>query len=122
MIQGCPRESQDGENILRGTVEDPFIRGVHTYLRAHSFNTSTSAALWEAMSSAVGRNVGAWMHQWTYEKGYPLVHVQLGGLTNRDVTVVQVAPLSFPHRRMALSRSCAALCQFCMATSEQGGL
>lgn len=69
------------------------MRGIHTYLKAHSFNTSSSALLWEAISSAVGRNVGAWMHQWTYQKGYPLVHVQLGGITNRDVMVVQVREL-----------------------------
>ncbi|BDA42905.1 Aminopeptidase N [Coccomyxa sp. Obi] len=80
---------QDGENILYGTGDDPFMKGVRTYLKAHEYNTSTSTDLWEALSTAVGRNVGAWMHGWTFQKGYPLVHVTLGGITNRDVFVLQ---------------------------------
>jgi aminopeptidase N len=85
---------QDGENIMYGTGDDPFLRGVRMYLQNHKYNTSTSADLWEALSSAVGRNVGAWMHGWTFQKGYPLVHVSLGGVTNRDVFVLQVTALS----------------------------
>lgn len=85
---------QDGENIMYGTGDDPFLRGVRMYLQNHKYNTSTSAELWEALSSAVGRNVGAWMHGWTFQKGYPLVHVSLGGVTNRDVFVLQVMALS----------------------------
>lgn len=81
---------QDGENILYGTGDDPFMKGVRTYLKAHQYNTSMSTDLWEALSTAVGRNVGAWMHGWTFQKGYPLVHVTLGGITNRDVFVLQV--------------------------------
>ena len=83
---------QDGENILYGTGDDLFMKGVRTYLKAHLYNTSTSTDLWEALSTAVGHNVGAWMHGWTFQRGYPLVHVTLGGITNRDVFVLQVPP------------------------------
>ncbi len=162
---------QDGENILAGTTNDPWLRGVRTYLQArlhtarrllvyiccsmhtirdhretpkyhtaqflhcmlsavgvlrhwymntnilltraserqagtrmqdvtlhlapvqaHAYNSSTSAALWEALSSALGRNVGAWMEGWTYRAGYPLLEVTLGGLSNSDVFLVQVRP------------------------------
>ena len=88
---------QDGSNILFGTPDDPFIRGVRIWLKAHHSNTSTTDQFWEAMSSAVGRNVGAWMKGWSYEKGFPLVRVTLGGITGRDVSVSQVWMPSSDH-------------------------
>ena len=60
-------------------------------VQARAYNSSTSAALWEALSSALGRNVGAWMEGWTYRAGYPVLEVTLGGLTNSDVFLVQVS-------------------------------
>ena len=80
---------QDGNNILFGTEDDPFIRGVRIWLKAHQYNTSTTDQLWAAMSSAVGRNVGAWMKGWSYQEGFPLVRVTLGGITGREVSVSQ---------------------------------
>ena len=65
---------------------------MRTWLKQRQYNTSTTEQLWEAMSSAVGRNVGAWMHGWSTEKGFPLVRVTLGGITDRDVSVSQVRP------------------------------
>jgi aminopeptidase N len=104
---------------LYGTNDDPFIRGVRTYLKSHSLNTSTSGHLWEAISSAVGRNVGAWMHHWTYQKGYPLVLVHLGGVANRDVFVVQVmCPVSFAPHLTAFTHACYAL--HSLATAHSG--
>lgn len=81
---------QDGENILHGTGDDAFLRGVRTWLKARQYSTSTTEQLWQALSSAVGKNVGTWMHGWSYESGFPLVRVTLGGITNRDVSVSQV--------------------------------
>jgi len=60
---------QDGKNILYGTGDDPFLKGIRTWLKARQYNTSTTDQLWEALSSAVGRNVGTWMHGWSYESG-----------------------------------------------------
>ena len=88
---------QDGSNILSGTEDDPFIRGVRIWLKARQYNTSTTDQLWAAMSSAVGRNVGAWMQGWSYERGFPLVRVTLGGITGRDVSVSQVRVSSSDH-------------------------
>ena len=85
---------QDGNNILSGTEDDPFIKGVRIWLKAHQYNTSTTDQLWEAMSSAVGRNVGTWMQGWSYQEGFPLVRVTLGGITGRDVSVSQVRTFS----------------------------
>ena len=84
---------QDGENILYGTGDDPFLKGIRTWLKARQYNTSTTDQLWEALSSAVGRNVGTWMYGWSYESGFPLVRVTLGGITNRDVSISQVCSL-----------------------------
>ena len=103
-VSGCmwsraklPCCMQDGSNILVGTEDDPFIRGIRIWLKAHQHNTSTTAQLWEAMSSAVGRNVGTWMKGWSYGKGFPLVRVTLGGITGRDVSVSQVWTSSLGH-------------------------
>lgn len=79
-----------------GTGDDPFLQGVRTWLKQRQYNTSTTEHLWEAMSSAVGRNVGAWMRGWSTEMGFPLVRVTLGGITNRDVSVSQVRPACLP--------------------------
>ena len=81
---------QDGNNILYGTGDDPFLKGIRIWLKARLYGTSTTDQLWQAMSSAVGRNVGTWMHGWSYESGFPLVRVTLGGITNRDVSISQV--------------------------------
>ena len=89
--------TQDGTNILSGTEDDPFIRGIRIWLRAHQYNTSTTDQLWAAMSSAVGRNVGAWMKGWSYQEGFPLVRVTLGGITGREVSVSQVWASSLGH-------------------------
>ena len=88
---------QDGSNILFGTEDDPFIRGVRIWLKARQYNTSTTDQLWAALSSAVGRNVGTWMQGWSYQEGFPLVRVTLGGITGRDVSVSQVWKPSSDH-------------------------
>ena len=88
---------QDGSNILFGTEDDPFIRGVRIWLKAHQYSTSTTEQLWAAMSSAVGRNVGAWMQGWSYQEGFPLVRVTLGGITGREVSVSQVWASPLDH-------------------------
>ena len=120
---------QTGQNILLGAEQDPWLAGVRAYLQAHAYNTSASGQLWQALSAAAGRNVGAWMQGWTYRAGYPLVEVSLGGPQGRDLLLSQVCAivlLSFsfssafhiscaqtgPPRKLSLGKPQAqALCQ-----------
>lgn len=81
---------QDGNNILYGTGDDAFLKGIRIWLKARQYSTSTTEQLWQALSSAVGRNVGTWMRGWSYESGFPLVRVTLGGIANRDISISQV--------------------------------
>ena len=89
---------QTGQNILLGAGQDPWLGGVRAYLRAHAYNTSASGQLWQALSGAVGRNVGAWMQGWTYRAGYPLLVVSLGGPQGRDLLLSQVLALFILHQ------------------------
>ena len=43
------------------------------------------------------------MHGWSYESGFPLVRVTLGGITNRDVSLSQV----WGSRLLTLSQDAA---------------
>jgi aminopeptidase N len=56
--------------------EEPFRDGIRRYLQAHKYSNSTTADLWNALSEASGKPVGAIAGGWTEQPGFPLVTVK----------------------------------------------
>lgn len=54
---------------------DSFKKGLHLYLTRHAYANTSTADLWQALSEASGKDVKKFMHAWTSQPGYPIVHV-----------------------------------------------
>ena len=54
---------------------DVFRTGVRRYIRARAYSNATSDDLWQALSAASGRDVGALAAAWVDRPGFPLVTV-----------------------------------------------
>jgi aminopeptidase N len=55
---------------------DVFRDGIRGYMKARAFSNATSADLWNALSTASGKNVGEIASAWTEQPGFPLVSVK----------------------------------------------
>ena len=55
--------------------EEPFRRGVGSYLRKHSYSNAETSDLWEGLDEASEWPVGSIMNTWVYQKGLPQVDV-----------------------------------------------
>lgn len=69
---------------------DTFRDGVRAYLKAHAYGNATSGDLWNGLSKASGRDVGAIVSGWTEQIGFPLVSVS----ASRDVGGYRTITLS----------------------------
>ncbi len=56
---------------------DAFRAGLKAYFTAHQYGNTTGDDLWDALSTATGKNVGAFMNAWVTQSGYPVVHATL---------------------------------------------
>jgi aminopeptidase N len=69
-----------GQAFLRMTEaylgEDTFRAGIRRYVAARKFSSATAADLWNALSAASGKDVGAIAGSWTTQPGFPLVSVR----------------------------------------------
>jgi aminopeptidase N len=54
---------------------EAFRDGIRAYMKARAFSNATSADLWNALSSASGRDIGALANIWIEQPGFPLVSV-----------------------------------------------
>jgi aminopeptidase N len=54
---------------------DTFRTGIRSYMRARAFSNATTSDLWNALSAASGKDVGAIAADWTERAGFPLVDV-----------------------------------------------
>jgi len=66
--------------------EDVFRDGIRRYMAAHKYSNSTTADLWNALSEASGKPVGAIATGWTEQPGFPVVRVKRDG---EDVSLTQ---------------------------------
>ena len=62
------------ENFLG---EEPFRRGLQSYLAAHEYSNARTEDLWAALAEASGQPVGAIMDTWTKQTGYPALDTQV---------------------------------------------
>jgi aminopeptidase N len=54
---------------------DAFRTGIRSYMHAHAFSNAATSDLWNALSAASGKDVGAIAADWTERAGFPLVNV-----------------------------------------------
>lgn len=70
-------ESWEAAAGAAGPAADPFLAGLHQYLSQYQFNSTTASQLWDALSPAVGVDLGALMEAWTFQQGYPVLSVSV---------------------------------------------
>ena len=56
--------------------DEPFRRGVGSYLRAHAYANTETSDLWHSLDEASGRPVGEIMDTWILQGGYPQIEVR----------------------------------------------
>lgn len=54
---------------------DNFQKGLQHYLKAHAYGNTDTVDLWDALEKAAGQPVRSFMHHWTAQAGFPVVHV-----------------------------------------------
>jgi aminopeptidase N len=68
-----------GEGVLRMLEAylgpDVFRDGIRRFMKAHAYSNATTTDLWNALSAASGRDVGAIVSTWAAQPGFPLVSV-----------------------------------------------
>jgi len=75
----------DGFEVPVSQIEaskDPFLFGLQVYLQQHQFNSVTAEALWTSMGPMLFPGLSTddvlkRMHNWTYQKSYPLIRVTI---------------------------------------------
>jgi aminopeptidase N len=71
--------------------EDGFRDGVRRYLKAKAYGNASSADLWNGLSAANGRDMGAIAGVWTAQAGFPVVSVaaRCDSAGQRSITLSQ---------------------------------
>jgi aminopeptidase N len=71
--------------------EDTFRAGIRAYMRRHEYSNATTADLWNALTAASKKDVGALAKAWTEQPGYPLLSVTAScdAAGNRTVALAQ---------------------------------
>ncbi|WP_225049182.1 M1 family metallopeptidase [Lacticaseibacillus kribbianus] len=60
--------------MVRGLIGDDALRtGLKAYFDAHQYGNAAGADLWAALGKAAGIDLGAIMHGWLEQSGYPVV-------------------------------------------------
>jgi aminopeptidase N len=71
------RKGQAFLRMLEASLgEDTFRSAMRRFMKRHAYSNATTADLWQALSEASGRDVGALAAVWTEQPGFPLVTVQ----------------------------------------------
>jgi aminopeptidase N len=62
--------------MVRALIGDNALRaGLKQYFKQHQYGNAEGADLWDALGDAAGIDVGAIMHSWLEQPGYPVVDV-----------------------------------------------
>ena len=71
--------------------EGTFRTGIRAYMQAHKYSNATTADLWNALTAASHKDVGALAKAWTEQPGYPLITVTAScdAAGNRTVALAQ---------------------------------
>ncbi len=64
--------------MVRALIGDDALRaGLKNYFAAHQYGNATGSDLWNALGAASGLDVGAVMHSWLEQPGYPVVEASV---------------------------------------------
>lgn len=64
--------------MVRALLGDEALRkGLKNYFAAHKYGNATGDDLWKALGEASGLDIGAIMHSWLEQPGYPVVNVKV---------------------------------------------
>lgn len=64
--------------MVRALIGDEALRtGLKQYFNNHQYGNAKGADLWAALGEAAGIDVGAIMHSWLEQPGYPVVNVEV---------------------------------------------
>jgi len=55
--------------------DEAFRKGLQIYFTKHAYRNTVGADLWEALSEASGKDIGAFMNPWLERSGFPVVTV-----------------------------------------------
>lgn len=61
--------------LMQYIGEDNFRKGLKAYFTKHEYANTTGDDLWKALSTASGKDVGAFMNPWLMRAGFPVVRV-----------------------------------------------
>jgi aminopeptidase N len=84
-----------GEAVLRMLESylgpDAFRDGIRAFMKVHAFSNANSTDLWNTLSAASGRDVGAIAAGWIEQPGFPLVSVDVAcdAAGMRSITLTQ---------------------------------
>ncbi len=64
--------------MVRSLIGDEALRsGLKAYFAKHQYGNASGDDLWQALGQACGLDIGAVMHSWLEQPGYPVVKVEL---------------------------------------------
>lgn len=64
--------------MVRALIGDDALRkGLKNYFAAHKYGNATGVDLWQALGEASGMDIGAIMHNWLEQPGYPVVSAKV---------------------------------------------
>jgi aminopeptidase N len=64
--------------MLHGYIgADKFRTGLSQYLKAHAYGNTETTDLWHALEDVSKQPVSAFMHAWTSQPGFPLLHAEV---------------------------------------------
>ncbi len=94
---------QKGGALLRMLEQylgtERFRNGIRHYLRTHSYGNTETSDLWDAIEAEVadsgGEPVRAMMDSWIWQRGYPLVRVEIDVSTSTPELVIQQSTFNF---------------------------
>jgi aminopeptidase N len=59
--------------------KDVFQAGLQHYFQAHAYKNTDETDLWDALSTASGKDIATFMHTWISQPGYPVVSIAKAG-------------------------------------------
>jgi puromycin-sensitive aminopeptidase len=69
-----------GASVIRMLAEHlgekVFRKGLHNYLKRHSYGNAETKDLWNALEEVSGKPVGKIMSEWTSRGGYPVIRIE----------------------------------------------
>ncbi len=100
--------------------EEPFRKGVNSYLEKHAYGNTTAADFWNAMAKASGKPVDKVMPTWVEQAGAPMLSVQAQCTGNQ--TTVELSQTRFFNDPELLKAGSPELWQIpvCIKTAAGG--